>query len=166
MKRMSPGGSRRNLLSLALFALSAVLFAAVAIVLYQGRGDNAGSMAPPASTPGHNEAIHVKQALEANGLKVVFAPGGGRSNELSVAGQLFEVDGAQLYVFIYPGGVTQRADDSSDVELTAMTVVNTRGTPVAGGPPRVFTGSNVVGVLYGATDEIAGKVRKSIEGLR
>lgn len=151
-------------LSYALFALSAALFIAVGVMWY--RDDDKDNQAPPPpSTPGANQAINVKDALEAEGLTVSFAPGGGRSNELSIAGQLLEVDGAQLYVFIYPQGVAQREADTSEIDPADMVIVNTRGTPVASEPPRVFIGSNVVTVMYGGDDDLAGKVQRAIEGL-
>lgn len=164
MSSAKPARTGRIYLSWVLFALSAALFIAVGVMWYQDR-DGGEQVAPIPITPGRNEAINVKQALEAQDLKVAFAPGGGRSNELSVAGQLFDVDGAQLYVFIYPQGVAQREADTDGIDPADMVVVNTRGTPVAGGPPRVFIGSNVVAVLYGGSDEIAGKVQRAIEGL-
>lgn len=156
--------SGRAYLSYALFALSAALFIAVAVTWY--RDENADQQAPPPpSTPGVNQAINVKDALEAQDLEVTFAPGGGRSSELSVAGQLFNVSGAQLYVFIYPQGVAQREEETGAIDPAEMVVVNTRGTPVATGAPRVYIGSNVVAVLYGGDDDLAGKVQRAIEGL-
>jgi hypothetical protein len=151
-------------LSYALFALSAALFIAVAVMWFRD-DNNENQPPPPPSTPGANQAIHVKEALEAEGLSVSFAPSGGRSNELSVAGQLLEVDGAHLYAFIYPQGIAQREEDTSGIDPADMVIVNTRGTPVASEPPRVFIGSNVVTVMYGGDDELAGKVQRAIEGL-
>ena len=165
MQQPRPARTTRTYVSWALFALSVALFVLVAVLWYRDRDSGSKEPVPPTSIPGQNEAIHVKQALEAQGLKVAFAPGGGRSETLSVAGQLFDVDGEQLYVFIYPEGTAQREDETTGVELSGITVVNTRGTPVPGGPPAVFAGSNVVGVLYGSSEEIAGKVQKAIEGL-
>jgi len=165
MSKPKPPRTARTYLSWVLFAISTALFVAVAVIWYRGEDEDIGVNPPPSSTPGRNEAIHVKQALEAKGLKVAFAPGGGRSDELTVAGQLFEVDGTNLFVFIYPQGPEQREDDSAEVELSEMTIVNTRGTPEPGAPPAVFVGSNVIGVLYGESDEISSKVQTAIEGL-
>ncbi len=165
MRAAKPARSGRTYLSWALFALSAALFIAVAVIWYQDRDEAAEEPRPPTSVPGENEAIHVKLALEAQGLKVTFSPGGGRSDELAVAGQLFDVDGEQLYVFIYPQGTAQLEEETTGVDLAAMTIMNTRGTPVPGGPPDAYIGSNVVGVLYGTSDEISSKVKEAIEGL-
>ena len=69
---------------------------------------------------------------------------------------------------IAPGRVgleTAAEDFASDLDLTDMTVTNTRGTPTSGGPPEVFLGSNVVAVLYGASEEVSTKVQTAIEGL-
>ena len=164
MNRSKPVRPRRMYLSYLLFALSAALFIAVGVMWFRDDG-NDEQTPPPPSTPGANQAINVKDALEAEGLSVSFAPGGGRSNELSVAGQLLEVDGAQIYAFIYPQGVDQREADTGEIDPAAMVVVNTRGTPVASEPPRVFIGSNVVAVMYGGDDDLAEKVQRAIEGL-
>jgi hypothetical protein len=164
MQRPKPVRTGRTYLSWALFALSAALFIAVGVMWYQDRNDDPQS-APIPSTPGHNEAINVKEALEAQDLTVSFQPGGGRANALSVAGQLFEVDGAQLYVFIYPEGVAQREEDTEMIDPAEVVVANTRGTPVAGGPPKVYAGSNIIGVLYGGDNAVAAKVQRAIEGL-
>jgi hypothetical protein len=147
-----------------LFALSAALFVAVGVMWYQQRDDEPQT-APIPSVPGRNEAINVKQALEQEDLEVAFAPGGGRSDLLLVAGQLFKVDGADLYVFIYPEGVVQREEDAPELDPAELVIVNTRGTPVPGGPPRVFAGSNVIVALYGGSDELAEKVERAIERL-
>lgn len=156
--------SARVYLSWALLGLSAILFAAFAIVWYQDRNSSDAVPTPP-SRPGQNEAINIKQALEAQGLTVKFEPGGGRSEDLSVAGQLFSVDGAPLYAFIYPQGVSAREDDSAELDLAVFEITGTDGEPIAGGPPRVTSGSNIIVALYGASDEIAEKVQTAIEGL-
>jgi hypothetical protein len=155
--------SWRIYLSWALFALSAALFVAVALTWYRDR-DDGPQTAPIPVTPGHNEAINVKRALEDEDLTVEFGRGGGRAEELTPVGQLFTVDGAELYVFLYPG-VSEREEETSGLALDALEVLNTRGTPTAGGPPRVYVASNVVALLYGASDEVAGKVQSAIEGL-
>jgi hypothetical protein len=165
MSRPRPGNARRAYASWALLGLSVVLFAIVAVLWYRDRESKPTVAPPPASTPGFNQAIHVKEALEAQGLKVAFAPGGGRSEDLSVAGQLFDVNGQSLYVFIYPEGPQQLQDDTVDLDLSAVSVVNTQGTPVAAGDPQVFSGSNVIAVLYGSSSDIANKVKAAIEGL-
>lgn len=164
MQRARPVRTGRTYLSWALFALSAALFIAVGVMWYQDRNEP-GQAPVPTVAPGHNEAIHVKQALEAQGLGVEFAPGGGRSDQLSVAGQLLNVGDAQVYAFIYPEGTTQREDDTALLDPTDIEVLNTRGTPVSTEAPRIYQGSNVVGVVYGADDQTAEKVRRAIEGL-
>lgn len=165
MARPNARARRRAYLSWALLGLSALLFVAVAVLWYRDRESEPKVPPPPTSVPGQNQAIHVKNALEAQGLKTAFAPGGGRSPELSVAGQLFDVDGEQLYVFIYPEGPDQLAEDTAGLDFAEVTVVNPRGTPVASGTPQVFAGSNVVAVLYGPPGDVAEKVKAAIEGL-
>lgn len=165
MARPNAGARGRAYLSWALLGLSAALFVAVAVLWYRDRESEPELPPPPTSIPGQNQAIHVKSALEAQGLSSTFAPGGGRSPELSVAGQLLDVEGAKLFAFIYPEGPDQLADDTAELDLTEVTVVTTRGTPAAPGTPRVFAGSNVIAVLYGGSEEMAEKVRTAIEGL-
>jgi hypothetical protein len=164
MQRPKPVRTGRTYLSWALFALSAALFVAVAVMWYQDR-DKPEQAPVPTTAPGSNQAIHVKQALEAEGLSVEFAPGGGRSEELTVVGQLLKIDGADVYAFIYPEGVAQREDDTSDLDLSSIVVLNTRGTPVSAESPRVYMGSNVLAVMYGGDDDTAEKVQRAIEGL-
>ena len=164
MQRARPVRTGRTYLSWALFALSATLFIAVGVMWYQDR-DESGQPAVPTTVPGRNEAIHVKQALEAEGLEVAFAPGGGRSDQLSVAGQLLTIGDAQVYAYIYPEGTEQRMDDTELLDPAEIQVLNTRGTPVSTEAPRIFQGSNVVAVVYGADDDTAAKVQRAIEGL-
>jgi hypothetical protein len=156
--------SSRVYLSWVLLALSAVLFAVFALLWYQDRQES-GEIPPPPSRPGQAEAINVKQALEAEGLTVAFEPGGGRSPDLSVAGQLLTVDGQALYAFIYPQGVSAREDESIDIVPEEFEVRGTNGEPIAGGPPRVYIGSNVIVALYTDSGEVASKVQAAIEGL-
>lgn len=155
----------RVYLSWVLFVISGLLFLVVAVLWYRDRESQPDAIAPPTSVPGMNSAIHVKQALEAQGLTVAFAQGGGRTEELSVAGQYLTVDDVPLYVFIYPRGAARRETETAGVDLSPMVIRNTRGTPVAGGPPTVSFGSNVVAVLYGGSEELTAKVKAAIEGL-
>lgn len=156
--------TNRTYMSYALFALSALLFI-LAGYGYLSNDDDSSRTPPPPSNPGKNEAVNVFKALEDQGVEVEYGRNNGRSNEFSVTGQLFLVDGQQLYVFIYSQGVAQREAETDLVDPAAISILNTRGTPVAEGTPKVFIGSNVIAVLYGGDDELAGKVQRAIEGL-
>ena len=94
--------------SLVFGVLAVVL--AVAAVVYARRENGAEQVpTPPPAPPGHNEMIHVFHALSQQGLDVEFARRGVPPGDLSVAGQALSVDGAQLYVFIYPdAGLAER----------------------------------------------------------
>lgn len=164
MQRARPVRTGRTYLSWALFALSAALFIAVGVMWYQDR-DKPDQAPVPEALPGRNEAIHVMQALEAEDLQVEFAPGGGRSDQLSVAGQLLTAGDVQIYAYIYPEGTEQRELDTELLDPAEIEVLNTRGTPVSADTPRVSMGSNVVTVVYGADDETAAKIQRAIEGL-
>lgn len=155
----------RTYISWALFAVSAALFVIVALLWYQDR-ENQNALPTPPSRPGRNEAINVLNALREQDLKADFdRTGGGRAQVLSVAGQAIKIGDAELYVFIYPQGVESRELDIEDLDFAEISVVDTAGTPVADGTPNVFTGSNVVAVLYGGSSDTATKVKQAIEGL-
>jgi hypothetical protein len=164
----APRRTGRVLLSWALFAASIALFAAVAYVYWEDRNDEEQIPTPP-SNPGRNEMINVKQALEAQDLEVEFLrTGGARSDDLTPAGQGLTVDDATLYVFIYPEGPVAREEETEELQEqnpASLTLLDNRRTPIPGGPPRVFMGSNVVAALVGGDDELAGKVQAAIEGL-
>ena len=167
---MTQGGDRRaraggrSYLSWALFAISALLFVVVAYLYFKPGGEDAKPIPTPPAVVGKNEMINVKQALERQGLQVAFAAGGARSDSLSEAGQLLQVDGAPLYVFVYPG-VTDRANDTAGIDLAALMLLDIRGTPVAAGPLDVSMGSNVVAILAGGDAALAAKVHRAVEGL-
>jgi hypothetical protein len=151
------------LVSWILFAIAAALFVVVAVLYVRDRRDAKPIPTPP-QVAGRNEMINVKQALEAQGLSVKFAPGGARSDALSEAGQVLDINGATAYVFVYTS-VGAREADTNSLDLSAQPLLDVRGTPIVGGPPKTFTGSNILLLLFGGDDSIAAKVDAAIKGL-
>src|SRR5215213_7791287 len=120
----SAGRRRSNSVS-NLFALAAVVFGVLALVLYF-RNPGGGIAPVPVATPGGNQLVNVTDALRSQGLDVqqpphLFIPRG----ELDVPGQGIEIDGSPAYIFLYPDAETARADAAS---VDAADVI--RGRPV------------------------------------
>ncbi len=153
----------RTFVSWILFGIAAVLFVVVAFLYIRDRRDEQPLPTPP-HIAGRNEMINVKQALEAKGLTVKFAPGGARSTALSEAGQVLDIGGATAYVFVY-ATAAERETDSTSLDLAKQPLLDVRGTPVAGGPPKVFSGSNILLLLFGGDDATVAKVESAVRGL-
>jgi len=162
---VAPRRTRRSYLSWLLFAAAIALFAVVGYLYWQDRGEDE-QLPPPPSNPGRNEMINVKQALEAQALTVEFLrTGGARSPDLTPAGQGLTIGDATVFVFIYPGGVAAREEEAAELDLATVTLEDVRGTPIPGGAPKVYAGSNVVAALVGGDDDLAARVQTAIEGL-
>lgn len=164
MERKRTGRSR-SLLSWILFAVSAALFITVGVLYYRDSNKDEQIPTPP-SVPGRNEAINIKQALEAQGLTVSFPTNGGgaRAEAFSQPGQLLMVDGKPLYYFLYPS-VDARENDTTGLEASSLLLINIAGTPIAQGVPHLVSGSNVAAVLMGGDDALNQKVDAAIQGL-
>src|SRR5215203_6742628 len=107
-----PRRPRRNTAS-NLFALAAVVFGVLALVLYF-RNPGGGIAPVPVAPPGGNELVNVTDALRSQGLDVqqppgLFIPRGA----LDVPGQGVEIEGSPAYIFLYPDSETARADAAS-----------------------------------------------------
>ena len=153
----------RLYLSYLLFALSAGLFIAVAWMYLDDR--NTPDTPPvPTAIAGANEAKDVFVALGDAGLQAEYGRTADRAVGLTEVAQAIVVDGASAYVFVYPD-VAQRERDSARLDPAQISIVNTRGTPVAGAPPHIFAGSNVILILYTDDAALAAKVQAVIEGL-
>src|SRR5215203_3870791 len=103
-------GRRRSNLASNLFALAAVVFGVLALILYL-RNPGGGIAPVPTAAPGGNQIVNVTDALRAQGLDVqqprgLFVPRGA----LDVPGQGVEIDGSPAYVFLYPDAETAQAD--------------------------------------------------------
>lgn len=152
----------RNTLS-NIFAVVAVVFAILAVVLYlrPGRG-----IAPvPTAVPGGNQLINVVRALESQGLDVsqpqgLFVPAG----EGGVPGQGLEIGGNPAFVFLYPDE-SQAQGAVLTLDPAAVVPGELRGTPMPEGERRITQGSNVVLIMAGGDDAAWQKVEAAIAGL-
>jgi hypothetical protein len=153
-----------NWVSLALFGLAAVLFVVVAVLYVRDRGNDDKVPPTPVSKPGQAQSINVVNALKAQGIKANFSGGGARSDAMTPPGQALTVDGHPLYVFIYEDP-TSREDETADLDVADLGLVDVNGTPVAGGTPHAVGGSNVYAVLFGGDEDLTAKVDRAIKGL-
>jgi len=156
--------SVRNVVSLALFAVAAVLFIVVSVLYVRDERKKEETPPPPTSAPGHAQLINVADALRAQGIKVEFSrEPGPRFENLTPPGQGLTADGKPLYVFIYEDP-TIREDETAGLEPADLTAVNRAGTPVPG-TPHGAGGSNVYVVLFGGDADLTAKVDRAIQGL-
>jgi len=157
-------GRRRSNTASNLFALAAIVFGVLALVLYF-RNPGGGIAPVPVAPPGGNELVNVTDALRSQGLDVeqprgLFIPRGA----LDVPGQGVEIDGMPAYIFLYPDAETARADAAG---VDAVDVVPTRpaGTPTPDGEARMTQGSNVIVLLAGGSLETWQKVEAAVASL-
>lgn len=155
----------RNTLS-NVFALVAVIFAVIAIVLYV-RNPGAGSgVAPiPTAAPGSNQIVNVTEALKAQGLTVdqppgMFVP----KRALSVPGQGVEIAGNPAFIFLYPDTEEARAD-VADIAPDDVVPEQIAGQPAPAGERRITQGSNVVVLMIGGDAETWRKVEAAVASL-
>lgn len=163
-------GPIRNLLSLALFGVAAVLFIVVA-VMYIREDDNKNDAPPtPASIPGKAQLKNVFDALAAQDIKVDYIRGGLNSTiritDGTPPGQGLTVDGHPLYAFIFesPADRESQTSDFTEDDLVAA-AIGVNGTPVADGAPHSVGGSNIFAVVYGGDDDLNAKVDAAIKGI-
>jgi hypothetical protein len=153
-----------NLLS-TLFAVAAVLFAILAVILYVRDAGRTGVAPVPTAAPGGNQIVNVTDALRAQGLTVeqpprMFIPAG----TLSVPGQGVLIDGAPAFVFLYHNAATAQSEAQS---ANAARVVPEKiaGTPAPSGERRLVQGSNVIVVLIDGSDATWQKVQAAVTHL-
>jgi hypothetical protein len=156
--------TQTNLLS-TVFAVAAVLFAVLAVVLYV-RDSNRGGIAPvPTAAPGGNQIVNVTDALRAQGLTVeqpprLFIPAGA----LPVPGQGILIDGSPGFIFLFgDAAAAQSAAQSTDADH--IIPERLAGTPAPSGVRRLAQGSNVIVVLIDSSEETWQKVRAAVAQL-
>jgi hypothetical protein len=156
--------SRRAWLSYGLFALSAVLFAAV-LYMYVDHRNQEKPPPPPSAQAGDNGMVQVIDALKAQGLNADYGRSADRGIGITQVAQAIVINGATAYVFIYPDA-QQRQTDQDRVDVNSLMIVNTRSTPVATDPPQLYGGSNVIVAIYSADADVQQKVQAAVEGLQ
>lgn len=153
---------RSNLLS-NLFALAAVAFGVLAVVLYIR---NPGGTAPvPTPAPGGAQLVNVTDVLRAQGLNVeqpprLFIPMG----PLDVPGQGVLIDGSPGFIFLYPDADSAAAD-AAGADGNAVVPERIAGTPAPAGERRLTQGSNVIVVLVGGSEETWRRVEAAVASL-
>jgi hypothetical protein len=155
-----------NWVSLALFAVAAVLFVVVAVLYVRDR-NNEDKVPPTAALiAGQVQLKNVLDALKAQGIDAGYAreAAGARSDVLTPPGQGLTADGHPLYVFIYEDP-TAREEETADLDVADLALIDLAGTPVTGGAPHAVGGSNVYVVLFGGDADLAAKVDRAIQGL-
>jgi hypothetical protein len=146
-----------------LFAVAAVVFAIIAIVLYLRPGGS--GVAPiPTAAPGGNQIINVVEALKAQGLDVqqpkgLFIP----ANKLDVPGQGLQINGKPAFVFLFKDAAAAQA--AANVDPDTLVPEKLAGTPAPSGERRLAQGSNVVLLLVGGDDATWQKVERAVAGL-
>ena len=161
-RRTRRGGAWQSLV----FGALALVLAVIAVIVYV-RGENEADRAPPPppAAAGHNELIHVVNALQQEGLEVRIEPRSIPRGELSVPGQVLTVDGARLYVFVYPDAAQAEAEAARADPSAVLPERSPSGTPIATEPPHLASHSNVTAALVGGSAEVAEKVDRAVEGL-
>ena len=152
----------RSWFAYLLFLVSVGLFAAAGW-MYLREDDN--QIVVPTAEAGHNEMKDVMLAFEAAGLKSEYGRSAVRAVGLTEVAQPLVVNGATVYVFIYPDA-GQRERDQDRLDPETLQIVNTRGTPTAEGAPHIAGGSNVLIVTYTANAELAASLDAAIATLR
>ena len=160
---MTSGRRRSNTVS-NVFALAAVLFGVLALILYF-RNPGGGVAPVPVAAPGGNELVNVTDALRSRGLAVeqppgLFIPRG----ELDVPGQGVEIDGMPAFIFLYPDAETAQAD-AAGVDADDVVPERLAGTPTPDGERRMTQGSNVIVLLVGGSAETWQKVEAAVAAL-
>jgi hypothetical protein len=159
----SAGGRRSNTAS-NIFALAAVVFGVLALILYL-RNPGGGIAPVPTAAPGGNQIVNVTDALRAQDLDIqqppgLFVPRGA----LDVPGQGIEIDGAPSFIFLYPD---EAAAQTAAMGVDADDIVPERlaGTPTPEGERRLIQGSNVIVVVVGGSAETWQKVETAVASL-
>ena len=145
----------------ALFAAISVALFAVAIVMAWPLFTGGNQATRPEPEGGRLEAVHVTDALAAQGLAVEQGKGFIPIGTFSVPGQGTTVDGVPLFIFIFPDATTAAAELAEADPAT----IGPRGTPIPGSVPELFTQGNIILALFDASDDIRTKVEQALAEL-
>ena len=157
-------GARRSNTASNVFALAAVVFGVLALILYL-RNPGGGIAPVPTAAPGGNQIVNVTDALRGQGLDVqqprgLFVPRGA----LDVPGQGIEIDGAPAFIFLYPDEPSARAD-AAGVDANDVVPERLAGTPTPKGERRMTQRSNVIVLVVGGSAETWQKVETAVASL-
>ena len=160
-----------HLLSTILF-IAAIAFAGAAVYLYLNEDASPSGPARPAAEPGRNEFAHVVGGLNDAGLHAQPGRYSAEANQLTQPGQTIEVDGQNLFVFIYPdasgpAAVADREADAADLDPETLVLTSRSAKrPLSEGEDlHIFQGSNVVAILVGGDETLISAVGDVIASL-
>jgi hypothetical protein len=101
------------------------------------------------------------------------SPSGARSNQIDMPGQALKLDDDRLlFVFIFTGAsgeerVAAREQAAAGVDLETMTLTTTSGKVLNadGQPLHMAQHSNVIAILLGGDETLAGEVQQALDQL-
>jgi hypothetical protein len=160
--------SVRNLLSLALFGVAAVLFIIVGVMYFRDEKNGNQPAPTPASVPGEAQLKNVFDALAAQDLDVDYIRAAGpRFPAFSRPAQGLTVDGQPLYVFIYedPALREEETANLTPEDLVPTSIGGGNSTPEASGTPHGVGASNVYAIMLGGDEDVIAKVDRAIQGI-
>lgn len=175
----SPARSRRSRtaqwLSTVLFIV-AIGFAAAAIWLMLTDDSTSGPNGPePAQSVEQIDLAQVLGVLKTSDDDWDYSrsPSGARANQIQMPGQALKLDDDRLlFVFIFTGAsgddrVAAREQAAEQVDLDTMTLTTTSGTVLNadGQPLYMAQHSNVIGILLGGDEALAGEVQEALDRL-
>ena len=165
MTEKKPSSARgARTLSTVLYVISAVLIVVV-IVLYFRNRDHQSNVAPtPPTVPGQNQLINVEDAFKAQGLTVTAGRFGASADALTPPGQMLDVNGSTVYVFVY-GSPDERTADSDGVDASSLEITTLTGTAVPADQLKMYSQSNIIAVLVGGDDALAAKIAAGMKAL-
>lgn len=160
-----------NILSTILF-IAALIFASGAVYLYLNQDEQSEGPPRPNATPGLNQFATVIDGLRNAGLSAKPGRYTAQANQLDQPGQIIEVDGVNLVVFLYPdangdAAIAAREQDAEDLDPATLNVTSTESErPLSeGNDLHIYQGSNVTAILIGGDQELQDNVKQVIENL-
>jgi hypothetical protein len=151
-------------LSTLLYIISAALIVVVIVLYFRGRDQHGDAQPTPPSVPGQNGLINVEDAFTAQGLKVSAGRFGVSSDALTPPGQMLDVNGSTVYVFVYVSP-DDRASDADGVDVSSLGLSTLAGTPVPSDQLKLYSHSNIVAVLVGGDAALAAKIEAGVNAL-
>lgn len=159
------GGMRgARTLSTILYIVSAALIVVVIVLYFRGRDQPNEAPPTPQSIPGQYGLINVENAFSAQGLKVSAGRVGVTSDALTPPGQMLDVNGSTVYVFVY-NSPDDRVSDSDGVDPSSLGLATLTGTPIPDDQLQMFSQSNLIAVLVGGDASLAAKIDAGMKAL-
>lgn len=160
-----------HLLSTVLF-IAAIAFAAAAVYFYLTEDDSPDGPPRPVAEAGRNQFANVVAGLSDAGLEAKPGRYSAEANQLTQPGQTIEVEGQNLFVFIYPdadgaAAVAAREADAADLDPATLDLASKSAErPLSDGDElHIFQNSNVIAVLVGGDDDLVRTVQDVIDSL-